>query len=51
MIFRSERRELMDRYILRTFQRAQVRRELDPALMAEWEAELRNAGMLEGVTL
>ena len=48
---RDERRELMDAYIVRTFWRAQIRRELDPELLAKWEAELRKAGLLQEVVL
>lgn len=48
---RDERRALMDDYILKTFHRAQMRRDLDPRLLAQWEAELRKAGMLEEVML
>ena len=48
---RDERRALMDSYIVRTFQRAQVRRDLEPELLAKWEAELRKAGMLHEVVL
>lgn len=41
----------MDAYILKTFHRSQLRRDLDSGLLAQWEAELRKAGMLEEVAL
>ena len=48
---RDERRELMDAYIVRTFRRAQIRRDLDHELLAKWESELHKAGLLHEVAL
>lgn len=48
-LLRDERRALMDDYILRTYQRAEALRELQPDLLAQWRAELNKAGMLEEI--
>jgi len=46
---RAERRALLDHYILRTFQRAEMLREVAPELMAQWREEMANAGLVESV--
>ena len=44
---RDERRALMDRYIVETFRRAEIRRDIDPQLLGQWRHELEKTGLLE----
>lgn len=44
---RAERRFVLDHYIVETFRRAEMRGDLESALMDEWRQELAKVGLLE----